>query len=138
MQGLNNFMSKIGVYLQKGLMDWLFGALAGAGLQLPDKFDLQGIISIVLQILGLTYANFRARAVAIVGEPVVAAIEKTAEVFKVIITEGVPGLWRFIKEQLARPQVHGDRRHFRLYQRTSDHGGHHLDHRSAQPGIRIL
>lgn len=101
MQGLKNFMSKIGTYLIKGLMDWLFGALAGAGLQLPDKFDLQGIISIVLQILGLTYANFRARAVAIVGEPVVAALEKAAEVFKVIVTEGIPGLWRFIKEQLA-------------------------------------
>lgn len=101
MLGLKNFMSKIGSYLLNGIMDWLFGALAGAGLQLPDKFDLQSIISIVLQILGLTYANFRSRAVAIVGEPVVAAIEKTAEVFKVIVTEGVPGLWRFIKEQLA-------------------------------------
>lgn len=101
MQGLKNFMSKIGTYLIKGLMDWLFGALAGAGLQLPDKFDLQGIISIVLQVLGLTYANFRARAVAIVGEPVVAALEKAAEVFKVVLKEGIPGLWRFIKDQLA-------------------------------------
>lgn len=101
MLGLKNFKSKIGTYLVKGLMDWLFGALAGAGLQLPEKFDLQGIISIVLQILGLTYANFRARAVAIVGEPVVAAIEKTAEVFKIIATEGIQGLWRFIKDQLA-------------------------------------
>lgn len=101
MQGLENFKSKLDTHLIKGLMDWLFGALAGAGLELPDKFDLKGIIGIVLQILGLTYANFRARAVAIVGEPVVAAIEKTAEVFKVIVTEGVPGLWRFIKDQLA-------------------------------------
>ena len=82
-------------------MDWLFGALSGAGLKLPDKFDLPGIISIVLQILGLTYANFRARAVAIVGEPVVATLEKTAEVFLIIIREGVSGLWRFIQEQLA-------------------------------------
>jgi hypothetical protein len=101
MQGMKNFTSKLDTYLIKGVMDWLFGALAGAGLVLPDKFDLQGIISIVLQILGLTYANFRARAVAIVGEPVVAAIEKTAEVFKIIATEGISGLWRFIKEQLA-------------------------------------
>jgi len=101
MQGLKNFMSKIGTYLIKGLMDWLFGALAGAGLQLPEKFDLQGVISIVLQILGLTYASFRARAVAIVGEPVVAALEKAAEVFKVVLTEGIPGLWRFIKDQSA-------------------------------------
>ena len=101
MQGLKNFMGKIGIYLQKGLMDWLFGALSGAGLQLPDKFDLQGIVSIVLQILGLTYANFRARAVKIVGEPVVAGMEKAAEIFLIIKNEGIKGLWRFIKEKLT-------------------------------------
>jgi hypothetical protein len=101
MLGLKNFMSKIGTYLLKGIMDWLFGALSGAGLKLPDKFDLPGIISIVLQILGLTYANFRARAVAIVGEPVVATLEKTAEVFLIILKEGISGLWRFIQEQLT-------------------------------------
>jgi hypothetical protein len=101
MTGLKNFMSNIGAHLKKGLMDWLFGALAGAGLQLPDTFDLKGILSIVLQILGLTYANFRARAVAIVGEPVVAGLEQAAEVFKVFVTEGVGGLWRFIKEKVA-------------------------------------
>ena len=68
---------------------------------MPNKFDLQGIISIVLQVMGLTYDNFRARAVKIVGEPAVKAIEKTAEVFKIIVTEGIPGLWRLLKEQLA-------------------------------------
>lgn len=100
-QGLKNFVKNLGTHLQKGLMDWLFGALAGAGLKLPDKFDLQGIISIVLQILGLTYENFRARAVAIVGEPVVAALEKGAEVFMIFMREGVAGVWRFIKEKVT-------------------------------------
>lgn len=101
MQGVKNFRANIETHLLKGLMDWIFGALSGAGLVLPDKFDLQGIISIVLQILGLTKENIRARAVAIVGEPVVAAIEKTAEVFVVIAKEGVPGIWRLIQEQLT-------------------------------------
>lgn len=100
MLGLKNFMSNISAHLKKGLMEWLFGALAGAGLQMPDAFDLKGIVSIVLQVLGLTYANFRARAVAIVGEPVVAALEKAAEVFKIVATEGVGGLWRLIKEKV--------------------------------------
>jgi hypothetical protein len=100
-QGLKNFMGRIATHLQKGLMGWLFGALGATGLQLPDTFDLKGIISIVLQVLGLTYANFRARAVAIVGEPVVAKLEKTVEVFKVLITEGITGLWRFIKEKVG-------------------------------------
>jgi hypothetical protein len=100
MQGLENFMSNIGIHLKKGLLSWLLGALAGAGLQLPDTFDLKGIISILLQIFGLTYANFRARAVKIVGEPTVAAIEKTAEIFRVIATEGVSGIARLIMEKL--------------------------------------
>jgi hypothetical protein len=82
-------------------MGWLFGALSATGLQLPDKFDLQGILSLVLQILGLTYAKFRARAVALVGGPIVAKLEQVAEVFKIFLTEGVSGLWRFIKDQLT-------------------------------------
>lgn len=100
MLGLENFMGNISAHLKKGLMDWLFGALGGAGLQLPETLDLKGIVSIALQVLGLTYANFRARAVAIVGEPLVSTLEETAEVFKVIVTEGIPGIWRFIKEKL--------------------------------------
>lgn len=101
MAGLRAFISNIGSHLKKGLMDWLFGALAGAGLTLPDTFDLKGIVSIVLQVMGLTYANFRARAVAIIGEPIVAGLEQAAEVFKIVMTEGIGGLWRFIKEKVA-------------------------------------
>jgi hypothetical protein len=100
MQGVQNFRANIATHLKKGLMEWIFGELGSAGLQLPDEFDLKGIISIVLQVLGLTYANFRIRAVKLLGEPVVAGIEKTAEVFMILATEGVSGLWRFIKEKL--------------------------------------
>ena len=55
----------------------------------------------MLQVLGLTYANIRARAVAIVGEPVVQALEQTAEVFRILITQGPGGLWEYIKEKLG-------------------------------------
>lgn len=99
--GLKNFVANLGTHLKKGLMDWLFGALAGAGLTLPETLDLKGIVSIVLQVLGLTYANFRKRAAAIVGEPVVAAMEQAAEVFRIVMTQGIGGLWEFIKEKVA-------------------------------------
>jgi hypothetical protein len=82
-------------------MDWIFGALAGAGLKMPEAFDLKGIVSIILQVLGLTYANFRARAVAIVGEKLVAGLEQAAAVFKIVMTQGVAGLWEFIKEKVS-------------------------------------
>ena len=100
-EGLEKFIANITVHLEKGLMDWLFGAIAASGLKLPDHFDLQGVVSLVLQLLGFTYARFRARAVALVGEPVVAALEQAAEVFKTVIAEGALGLWRFIKDQVT-------------------------------------
>ncbi len=99
--GLKNFKSNIAMHLKRGLIEWIFGALSGAGLQLPEAFDLKGILSIVLQVLGLTYANFRARAVAIVGETVVSALEQAAGVFKIFMTQGVAGLWEFIKEKVS-------------------------------------
>ncbi len=52
-------------------------------------------------MLGLTYANFRARAVAMLGEKVVGGIEKVAEVFKRVATEGPGALWEWIKEKLG-------------------------------------
>lgn len=98
-QGLRQFLNNIGRHLMQGLMGWLFGALASAGIQMPTTFDLRSILGLVLQVLGLTYANFRQRAVRILGEGVVRALETTAEIFQVLITEGPAGLWRWIREQ---------------------------------------
>ena len=54
-----------------------------------------------MQVLGLTYDNIRARAVQIVGEPVVNALEQAAEIFKILITEGPAGLWNWIKDKVG-------------------------------------
>jgi hypothetical protein len=102
--GLSNFIANLGTHLKNGLMAWLFGAMAEAGITMPENFDLKGILSLVMQVLGLTYANIRARAVAIVGEPVVKALETGAEIFKILITEGPAGLWNYIKDQLGNLQ----------------------------------
>ena len=100
-QGFMNFVGNIGAHLQKGLMGWLFGAIAEAGIQLPESFDLKGILGLVMQVLGMTWAFIRARAVKILGEPVVKALETTAEIFQILITQGPAGLWEYIKEQLS-------------------------------------
>ncbi|HEY9610910.1 eCIS core domain-containing protein [Allocoleopsis sp.] len=100
-QGFMNFVGNIGTHLEKGLMGWLFGAIAEAGIQLPESFDLKGILSLILQVLGATWAFIRARAVKILGEKVVQAMETTAEIFKILISEGIMGVWEYIKEQLS-------------------------------------
>jgi hypothetical protein len=100
-KGIQNFSDRIGEHLKKGLIEWLFGELAAGGIQIPETFDLKGILSLVMQVLGLTYENIRGRAVTIVGEPIVKAIEQAAEIFKILVTEGPAGLWKYIKEQIG-------------------------------------
>jgi hypothetical protein len=99
-QGIQNFMSNIATKGMDALKDWLFGTLSAAGIDMPKSFNLQGIITLILQVLGLTYANIRSRAVNIVGERVVGALEKTAEVFVIVKKEGIGALWQFIQKKV--------------------------------------
>ena len=100
-QGVTNFKDHIVEHLKKGLLDWIFGAVARAGIELPATFDLKGILGLVLQILGLTWQNIRRIAVEMVGEPIVHALEMFAEPIIVLVREGPSGLWEWIKEKLT-------------------------------------
>ena len=101
-QGFNNFVDNIAKHLQAGLIAWLTGALGPVGIQIPDDlFSLKGIFSLVMQVLGLTWDYIRKKAVKLFGEKVVAAMEKTVEIFQVLQKEGPAGLWEYIKEQFS-------------------------------------
>lgn len=100
-QGLKNFGVNIAKHLQQGLMGWLFGALGQAGIQMPETLDFKGILSLVLQVMGLTYQNIRMRAVKIVGEKTVSRIEQVASFFKMLISEGPIGIWKHIQEFIS-------------------------------------
>ncbi len=82
-------------------MSWLFGALAEGGIELPDTFDLKGVIKLLASIFGLTWTNIRNRIVKQIGEKAMAAIEKGVEIFQIISTEGVGGLWKMLLEKLG-------------------------------------
>jgi len=102
--GLGQFVGNIGKHLKQGLMGWLMGSMASAGVELPAKFDLKGIIQLVLSLLGLTWASIRARLVKALGrsgERIVAALEKTFEFVKVLATEGPLGLVRLLMNKLG-------------------------------------
>jgi hypothetical protein len=100
--GLENFISNLPKHLLNALVAWLTGALGPLGIKLPDDlFSLEGIFSLVMQILGLTWDAIRAKAVKLLGEPVVKALETGFEIFKVLITEGPIGLWKYVKEMFS-------------------------------------
>ncbi|MFB2892899.1 DUF4157 domain-containing protein [Aerosakkonemataceae cyanobacterium BLCC-F50] len=103
-QGFQNFQSNIGEHLQKGLVGWLTGTLASTGLQMPESFDIKGILSLVTQVLGTTYQAIRPRAVKAMGkngEKTVSTMESSFEMFVILKNEGVGGLWQFIQDKIG-------------------------------------
>ncbi len=99
--GVLNFGANIVQHLKDGLKGWLLGNLASAGIEIPEALDAKGILKMVLSILGLTWASVRARILRFIPEPVLAKLEQTLDVVRILITEGVPGLWRWVVSKLG-------------------------------------
>ena len=100
--GLRAFMANIGAHLKKGLVSWLLGTAAKAGLQLPERFDLRGILQLIASLLGLTWGAIRGRIVAKgVPEQAMGAVEAGVPLVGKIQSGGVAGLWEDIKDKIG-------------------------------------
>jgi hypothetical protein len=102
--GIKQFSANIWKHLKAGITGWLFGTMTDAGIQLPEKFDLKGIFSLILQIMGLTWQNIRPKIVKKLGpkgEQIMKALETTFDFVKTLVTKGPIALWGKIKESLG-------------------------------------
>ncbi len=101
-QGLDNFTSNIVTHLKDALVNWITGTTGKIGIQIPDDiFSLEGIFSLVTQLTGLNWEYIRAKAVNLLGEPAVKALETSFDLFKLLITDGPLGLWKYVKEKFS-------------------------------------
>ena len=99
--GIMKFKDNILEHLKKGLTGWLFGALAEGGVEVPEKFDLQGIIKLLISLFGLTWNNIRNRLVKQIGEKAMGAVEKGVDIFQKIASGGVGALWQMMVDKLG-------------------------------------
>ena len=107
-QGVVGFLDKIGQYLLQGLTDWLFRGLRGLGIEPPANLSLESIITLVLQVLGVTVETLWTKLGAKIGPERVAqirsAIDKAGEAWRFIkdVQErGISAIWEFISGQLS-------------------------------------
>lgn len=112
--GIVRFGENIAEHLKAGLQGWLLGSLSAAGIELPAKLDLKGIIGLVLSLLGLTWPAIRARIAKHVPEKVMSGVEKSVAFIQIILSEGVGGLWKWVVEKLGdiKEMVMGQIREF--------------------------
>ncbi|WP_307795285.1 hypothetical protein [Actinacidiphila acididurans] len=90
--GLKLFLANIADHLKQGLVSWLLGTAVKAGLDLPSSFDLRGIIQLLASLLGLTWANIRARITSRgVPDQAVTEAEKTVPIAAKLAKEGPAG-----------------------------------------------
>ncbi|MFF5565166.1 hypothetical protein ACFY7Z_30385 [Streptomyces sp. NPDC012623] len=98
--GLNLFIANVPDHLQKGLVSWLLGTAVSAGLAIPAKFDLKGIIQLIASLLGLTWDNIRARVTRKgVPDKAMAQVEQSVPVAGALAREGPAGAVNEIKEE---------------------------------------
>ena len=100
-KGVGQFVDNVWTHLKRGFMEWLFGSLASAGIEIPADLSLPSILKLVMGILGLTYDRLRARAVKLIGERNVKILEKLYDYVKTLITEGPAALWAKVKDDLS-------------------------------------
>ncbi|MEU6549140.1 HPC2 multi-domain protein [Streptomyces sp. NPDC046915] len=101
--GLRQFLRNIGRHLQQGIMSWLLGKASEAGLELPAKFDAQGVVQMLASLLGLTWQNIRGRIVRKVPkmEPAIAAAETALPLVAEVRKRGVAGMWEDLKTRVG-------------------------------------
>ncbi|WP_341368405.1 DUF4157 domain-containing protein [Yoonia sp. BS5-3] len=98
--GIRQFGGNIVTHLQAGIIGWLTGALGG-DIQIPERFDLMGVLDLARQILGLTVDMIRRVAVRVLGEEAVERIEFVMGYVVELVTGGFSALWERIMADLS-------------------------------------
>ncbi|MCQ0091218.1 DUF4157 domain-containing protein [Roseovarius sp. M141] len=98
--GVRKFGGNFLEHLKRGIIGWLTGALGG-DIQIPEKFDLMGVLDLARQILGLTVDMIRRVAVRVLGEEAVERIEFVMGYMVELITGGFSALWERIMADLS-------------------------------------
>ncbi|MFF1644647.1 hypothetical protein [Streptomyces sp. NPDC058240] len=98
--GLQLFVTNIAEHLKTGVVSWLLGTAVKAGLELPQKFDLKGIIQLIGSLLGLSWANIRARITRKgIPDQALTAVEQSVPVAKKLAAEGPAGAVKEIESE---------------------------------------
>ncbi|MFC5150362.1 HPC2 multi-domain protein [Streptomyces amakusaensis] len=98
--GLQLFITNIGDHLKTGLVSWLLGTAFRAGLDLPPRFDLRGIIHIIASLLGLTWDTIRARVTRKgVPDQAMTKVESSVPLAQSLAREGPSGAAKEIQAE---------------------------------------
>ncbi|MFD5014807.1 hypothetical protein [Streptomyces chartreusis] len=99
--GLTLFVTRLPGHLKAALQEWLFGNLAAAGVELPEKWDLRGVIKLVLSVFGISWSFIRGELLKHMPPAMLNTVIGAVRVIGLIKDKGIGALWEELKEQAA-------------------------------------
>ncbi|MFI9586809.1 HPC2 multi-domain protein [Streptomyces sp. NPDC052236] len=99
--GLELFKKNIDKHMQQGALTWLLGTGSSAGVQIPAKFDVRGILLMIASLLGISWANIRSRIARKVPDKAVTAAETSVPLVSAVKRQGVAGAWDDLKTRVG-------------------------------------
>jgi hypothetical protein len=102
-QGLGQFASNFVTHLKKALINWLTGALSGAGIYIPQALSLVEFGKLALSVLGVSWPQIRAKIVKVLpgGEKTMKVLETGFDIVVALVKGGPAAAWEVIKDKLA-------------------------------------
>jgi hypothetical protein len=100
--GFQKFADNIGSHLKAGLIDWLTGSLEG--VYIPKALSLPELGKFALSVLGISWAQIRAKIVKALGpsgEMIMKGLETTFDIVVALVTGGPAAAWELIKDKLT-------------------------------------
>jgi hypothetical protein len=100
--GFTNFAGNFLTHLKKGLIDWLTGSLQG--VYIPKALTLPEFGKLALSVLGITWAQIRAKIVKALGpngEIIMKGLETAFDIVVALVTGGPAAAWEVIKDKLT-------------------------------------
>lgn len=100
--GFVNFGKNFLHHLQVGLIDWLTGSLPG--VYIPHALSLVEFGKFALSVLGISWAQIRAKIVRALGpngETIMRGLETGFDIVVALIRGGPAAVWELIKEKLT-------------------------------------
>jgi Domain of unknown function (DUF4157) len=101
-QGLERFIKKFPGHLKAALIDWLTGSMPG--VYIPKAFTLTEMGLFALSVLGITWAQIRAKIVKALGEngeKIMTGLETTFDVIVALVKGGPAAAWEVIQDKLT-------------------------------------
>jgi len=103
--GFSGFLANILAHLEQGFVAWLTGGLGSLNIHLPAEWDLKGVISLVLDVLGVSWekikAKIRARIEKLIGPRAMRVLDKMIEYAEAAWSGGIAGLIEKLKGDLG-------------------------------------